>query len=92
MHHKINQNIYEAVRYGTVGESKKIFSSKWKLSLSYISLLDILLNNKVTCMNNLTNNACLQLGVVQKYESTNFYVAKQSLMRDVSEYVETEKN
>ena len=29
--------------------------------------------------------------VVQKYESTNFYVAKQSLMRDVSEYVETEK-
>ena len=42
-------------------------------------------------MNNLTNNACLQLGVVQKYESTNFYVAKQSLMRDVSEYVETEK-
>ena len=28
---------------------------------------------------------------VQKYKSTNFYVAKQSLMRDVSEYVETEK-
>ena len=42
-------------------------------------------------MNNLANNACLQLGVVQKYENTNFYVAKQSLMRDVSEYVETKK-
>ena len=28
---------------------------------------------------------------VQKYKSTNFYVAKQSLMRDVSEYVEIEK-
>ena len=54
-------------------------------------MLDILLNNKVTCMNNLTNNVCLQLGVVQKYERTNFYVAKQSLVRDVSEYVETEK-
>ena len=28
---------------------------------------------------------------VQNINGTNFYVAKQSLMRDVSEYVETEK-